>query len=116
MRKTLSILLLAVAVLAVTVTPGHAGWRGGVFVGVGPYWGPYPYYYYPPPPAHYIYRPPTVVVEQPPVYVERPPVEQQPVAPAASTAYWYYCESARGYYPSVPSCAEEWVKVPERSR
>ena len=78
MKKTLLILLLAVAVLAVTVTPGYTWhhWRGGVYVGVGPYWGPYPYYY--PPPPYYIYRPPTVVVEEPPVYVERPPVAPAP--------------------------------------
>ena len=51
MKKTLLILLLVVAVLAVTVTPGYTWhhWRGGVYVGVGPYWGPYPYYWYPPP-------------------------------------------------------------------
>jgi len=110
MRKTFVILLLAVAVLAITSTPGDAHWRGGVYVGVGPYWRPYPhpYYWYPPP--YYVYRPPTVVVEQPAVYVERPP------APAAPTAYWYYCESGKGYYPTVPSCAEEWIKVPERPR
>ena len=116
MKKTLLILLLTVAVFAVTVTPGYTWhhWRGGVYVGVGPYWGPYPYYYYPPP---YYVQPPTVVVEEPPVYVERPPAAPPaPPAPAASTAYWYYCSSAKGYSPTVPSCPEEWVKVPERAR
>lgn len=116
MKKTLLVLLLAVAVLAVTVTPGYTWqhWRGGVYVGVGPYWGPYPYYYYPPP--YYVYPPPpTVVVEQPPVYVERPPAAPAaPPAPAAASSYWYYCASATGYYPTVPSCPEEWVKVPPR--
>jgi hypothetical protein len=115
MKKTLLILLLAVAVLAITVTPGYTWqhWRGGVYVGVGPYWGPYPYYYYPPP--YYVYRPPTVVVEEPPVYVERPPAAPAaPPAPAATSSYWYYCASATGYYPTVPSCPEEWVKVPPR--
>jgi len=73
MKRTLQILLLAVVVLAVTVTPGYTWhhWRSGVYVGVGPYWGPHPYYWYPPP--YYVYRPPTVVVEEPPVYIERPP-------------------------------------------
>ena len=116
MKKTLLILVLAVAVLAVTVTPGYTWhhWRGGVYVGVGPYWGPYPYYYYPPP--YYVYRPPTVVVEEPPVYVERPPAAPAapPAHPAAASSYWYYCSSAKGYYPTVPSCPEEWVKVPPR--
>lgn len=107
MRKTLVILLLVVAGLAVTFGSGDAHWRGGVYVGVGPYWGPYPYYWYPPP----YYRPPAIVIEEPPVYVERPP-EARP----APTAYWYYCTSAKGYYPTVPSCAEEWIKVPEGAR
>ena len=112
MRKTLVILLLVVAALAVTCAPGDAHWRGGVYLGVGPYWGPYPYYWYPPP--YYAYRPPAVVVTEPPVYVERSPAP--PLAPAAPTAYWYYCGSAKGYYPTVPSCPEEWIKVPERPR
>jgi hypothetical protein len=54
-----------------------------------------------------------VVIEQPPVYVEQP---APPPAPQAPTAFWYYCSSAKGYYPTVPSCPEEWVKVPERPR
>ena len=114
MKKRVLILLLVVGALVVSVTPGYSGgyWRGSVFVGVGPYWGPYPYYWYPPP--YYVYPPPTVVVEEPPVYVEREPVA--PPEPATSTAYWYYCASAKGYYPMVPSCPEEWVKVPERPR
>ena len=55
-----------------------------------------------------------MVVEEPPVYVERSPAA--PAPPEASTAYWYNCSSAQGYYPTVPSCAEEWIKVPERPR
>jgi len=114
MKRTVLVLLLVAGVLALTVTPGYTWghWRGGVFVGVGPYWGPYPYYWYPPPPVYY--PPPPVVVEQPPVYVERQPTP--PPAPPAPTAYWYYCSSAKQYYPTVPSCPEEWVKVPERPR
>src|SRR6185437_5284501 len=49
-----------------------------------------------------------------PGYVERQPTP--PPAPPAPTAYWYYCSSAKQYYPTVPSCPEEWVKVPERPR
>jgi hypothetical protein len=29
--------------------------------------------------------------------------------------YWYYCPSAKGYYPSVPSCPESWVQVAPRT-
>ena len=94
----------------------HAHGRSRVVVGfgVGPYWGPgwgYPYwgspYWYYPPPA---YTP--VVVQEPPVYVQQP----APVAPAPAPAeqYWYYCESSRGYYPSVPNCPEQWLKVAPR--
>ena len=107
MKKAALVLLLVVGVLVLTVTPGytwgHGHWRGGVFIGVGPYWGPYPYYWYPPPPPYY-YAPPPVVIEQPPVYVEQQPALPPPPAPAAPTAYWYYCQSAKGYYPTVPSC------------
>ena len=114
MKKTVTVLLLVASVLLLTVVPGdaHGRWRGGVFIGVGPYWGPYPYWWYPP---TYYYGPPTtVVVEQPPVYVEQQPAA--PPAPPAPTQYWYYCQSAQAYYPTAPSCPEEWVKVPERPR
>ena len=118
MKKALVVLLLAIGALAFTVTPGdaHGHFRGGVFIGVGPYWGPYPYWWYPPP--YYAYPtyvyPPSVMVEQPPAYLEQQP--GAPAAPPASTAYWYYCASAKAYYPTAPSCPEEWVKVPERPR
>ena len=117
MKKAALVLLLVVGVLALTVTPrytsAHGHWRGGVFIGVGPYWGPYPYYWYPPPPPYY-YTPPPVVIEQPPVYVEQQPAPAPPPAPAAPPADWYYCSSAKAYYPNVPSCPEAWVKVPAR--
>jgi hypothetical protein len=31
-------------------------------------------------------------------------------------SYWYYCSSAREYYPTVPTCPEPWVKVPPRAQ
>ena len=45
--------------------------------------------------------------------VEQPVYTQQPAA--APEGYWYYCESSKAYYPSVPMCAEAWIKVPPRS-
>jgi hypothetical protein len=36
---------------------------------------------------------------------------QQPPA-----SYWYYCPSARAYYPTAPACPEPWIKVPPRSQ
>lgn len=70
MKKPLLVLLLVIGVLALAAAPSDAHprghWRGGVFIGVGPWWGPpYPYWWYPPP--YYYYPPPPVVVEQPPV-------------------------------------------------
>jgi hypothetical protein len=99
---------------------GHGGHRYGrvyyggprVVVGVGPgvWWGPGFWYgrpWYGPGP-YYSYAPPPVVVQQPMVYVERPP------APAAPSGFWYYCESAGAYYPSVSTCPEPWVQVAPR--
>jgi len=97
-----------------------SGWYGGVFIGA-PWWYPYPYSYsypypypygyypYPYAPApYYAYPPP--VVEGPSVYIERAPA---PSAEPAQT-YWYYCASAKAYYPSVQTCREAWIKVPPR--
>ena len=79
--------------------PGFAPHRqfhrgGGVFVGVAPFvvggaiaYGA-PYYY-------------------DPGYAYSAPAYSQP-----APSYWYYCQSAGGYYPDVPSCAEPWVPVP----
>lgn len=77
----------------------HPGFRTRVFIGpglwIGPGWGPY---WYPPyyPPA---YTAPVVV--EPPTYIEQSP----------ATSYWYYCESARAYYPYVQQCPGGWLTV-----
>jgi hypothetical protein len=120
MRKLTAASLLAVALILVLAAPSLAGgrYRGGsrVYVHVGPrvWWGPYPYPYYYYPYPYYVYTPPPVVVQEPPVYVQ----QQTPTLPAAPSApaegYWHYCPSAREYYPAVPSCPEDWVKVPPR--
>ena len=54
------------------------------------------------------YHETAVIVEERTVYVERP----ASAAPAES--WWYYCESAGGYYPDVASCPKGWLKVPPR--
>jgi hypothetical protein len=64
--------------------------------------------YYPPPP--YYYYPPQVVLAPPPaptVYIEQAPAQP---ARQPSSSYWYYCASARGYYPYVKECPEGWTK------
>lgn len=117
MRRSLAV-LLAVGVILVAAEPSQAwtrGFRGHVvrsrvIVGVGPVFvGPYPYWYYPPP--YYVYTPPPVVVQEPPVYVQQqiPPPPAPPVE-----SYWYYCPSAKAYYPNVQSCPDAWVKVPSQ--
>jgi hypothetical protein len=70
----------------------------GVFLDVSPWWWGGPYWYYPPPYWYYdpwYSHPPP----EPQVYVERP------------QAYWYYCQDPPGYYPEVPNCAMQWLKV-----
>ena len=71
---------------------GGYGGYGRAFVGVTPFVvGPaYAYGYAAAPVETY----------EPPVYTAPPP------------SYWYYCQSAGGYYPDVPACAEPWVPVP----
>ena len=76
---------------------GYGGPR--VVVGVGPYWGPDPYYYGPRP----YYGPPPVVYVAPP----EPQVYVQKSAPANA----YYCRKPVGYYPQVPRCPSGWLKV-----
>jgi hypothetical protein len=118
MKKSAVILLmlLTVGLLIFPAVPSYA-WRGrgGVFIGVGPVWGPpYPYWGYPPP---YYYPPAPVVIEQqqPTMYVEQPQAAPPP-PPSAPPSYWYYCSSAQGYYPNVGSCPEPWIKVPARTQ
>ncbi len=62
------------------------------------------------------YTPPVVVVNQQPPVVVAPQapvvVAPQTPAPAQQPAQtWYYCNSAKGYYPYVPSCPEGWRPV-----
>ena len=88
--------------------------RGGVFVGVGPWWGPgwwaAPYSYYPYYPYYsYPYYPPTVA--EPPTYIGREPQPQ-----STPPGFWYYCQSAGGYYPAVQSCPESWLRVAPREQ
>ena len=132
---------LVLGALCLGAAPSHAdGWHRGwgrgprVAVNIGPY--PYPYAYgYWGRPAYYrpyaygyyggyyggyyaappsvIYAPQPVVIQPAPVYIERPAVEDATAEASGPSepAYWYYCASARQYYPKVSSCREPWVKV-----
>lgn len=83
---------------------GHSHVHSKVFVGFGvglgpAWWWGWPGYYYPYP----AYAAPVVVQQSPPVYIQ----QQAPAEPY----YWYYCESARAYYPYVQQCPGGWMKV-----
>src|SRR5207237_6873459 len=70
------------------------------------YYGGAPYYY-----ANDVYY-----VQQPTGYEVVAPPEAAPQAPpptaAQAPAVWYYCDSAKGYYPYVGQCPEGWKTVP----
>jgi hypothetical protein len=104
----------------------HPGFRSHLFIGVGPfwwgpaYWGspywwgpayfydPYPYGYYPSPYSAFA----PLAVEQPPIYVQQQPATTQ----SPPQASWYYCASAKAYYPKIPQCPEAWITVPPTPR
>jgi len=78
----------------------HGGRFGWWWV-VGPTW-----YYYPQP----VYPYPNPY--EPPVAVVVPQAAAGPATPPPAPQNWYYCESARGYYPYVPTCPSGWRAVP----
>jgi len=90
---------LVALLLAASVTPALAWWRGRVFVGpdivVGPPVVVAPPVYVPSYPA-------PVVVEPAPTYQQQPQTAQQ---------YWYYCQDPQGYYPYVQQCPRGWQLV-----
>jgi hypothetical protein len=51
-----------------------------------------------------------------PAVSEPAPGSGQPSPARRGEGYWHYCKSARGYYPTVPSCPESWILVPPRAR
>ena len=118
-RATRVLLLVALLLLAVTPSVGHA--HSHVVVGIGPWWDPFwpyyypyaygsPYWWYAP---YYAYPPP--VIEEPPVYIQREPTPS--AEQSLPAGFWYYCPSPSGpgYYPSVPMCPEPWIPVPPRA-
>lgn len=92
---------------------GPAWW--GLGLGLGLAWDAWalnnPYYDYPYPGYVYPYSSSTVIVEPPPTLAVPPGTADVPQNPPA-TANWYYCESAKAYYPYVRQCAEGWRVVP----
>jgi hypothetical protein len=102
-KLLIGLALAAAGALGAGAAFAHGRVHFGIGLHFGPYWGPYwgaPWYPAP------VYYPAPIVVSPPapPVYVER---EQAPQA-----GYWYYCETARGYYPYVKDCPSGWRAVP----
>jgi hypothetical protein len=106
-RKLAAVSLLAIALLLIQPSAGpprfHSHFRGHGVIVVGPSFWWDPWWYYPPP--YYYPPPPQVIVQPAPVIVEERPPQ----------SYWYYCPSAKAYYPTAPKCPEAWIKVPPRS-
>ena len=107
MRITALAVLLALAG-GFASDPASAHGRSRVTIGVGigvgypywasPFWGPW---YYPPP---YYYHPVPVVVS--------PPAPVTYIEQRNAGSWWYFCESANGYYPYVKECPQGWQRVP----
>jgi hypothetical protein len=135
MRIPLNAILAAALAAAALVASAPAearhghGWRGSVYLGVGPVYRPYwPGYYGGYYSGYYggyygssyygwpYEAPPVVVAPAPTVYIERPATAPLPatVAAAPPGGFWYWCAESRGYYPSVPTCASAWVPVAPR--
>ena len=96
--------LLFVLMFALCATAAQARVVIGFHFGIPLYW-PEPVYVYPPPPYYYpapVYYPPAVV------QVPAAPAVQQAPPPDYS---WYYCPSAKGYYPYVRDCPGGWQRV-----
>ena len=81
-------------------------WLGSV-----PYYYANDVYYTAGPGGYLVVEPPaTAMVEQPPV-AEMPAPATSPSAPPQAPGTWYYCESAKAYYPYVAECNEGWRPV-----
>jgi len=107
MNKVAVGLLVIIAALAGSTEPVPAWEHRGHRAFVHGFWGPR--VFLGPPAFWYPYTPPPVIVEATPapqLYVEPPP---------AAPPYLYYCESPRGYYPSVPQCPGGWLQVVPRT-
>jgi hypothetical protein len=107
-----SLILALAAVFASAPAQAHGRVSVGVGFGFGyPYWGPWgpwgPWYY---PPAYYPV--PVPVPAQPVTYIEQRAVEQRSSPAPERGAWWYYCDSSKGYYPHVKECPTGWQRVP----
>jgi len=80
-------------------------WVGGV-----PYYYANDSYYALAPGGYAVVPPPADPSTAPPPQAAVAP--SQPQAAPAPAGNWYYCDSAKSYYPNVSQCAEGWRTVP----
>ncbi len=90
-------------------------------IGYSTLWvGNVPYYYandiyYTGGPGNYIVAAPppaSATTSSPAPYAEMPAPPANAAAPAQTPGIWYYCESAKAYYPHVSECKDGWRAVP----
>jgi hypothetical protein len=62
-----------------------------------------------PPPSNYYNTAPAVTYVAPPTYIAPALVTQAPPPPPSQV--WYFCQSARQYYPYTAHCPEGWQLV-----
>jgi hypothetical protein len=55
---------------------------------------------------------PATTPPAPPPATSPQPAQAPGSAPSSSAGSWYYCDSAKGYYPYVAECKEGWRPVP----
>jgi hypothetical protein len=95
-----------VGVIVPALPPGYTVvYSGGV-----PYYYANDVYYAQQPTGYEVVAPPAAAPQAPPPVAAPQPPAGSPAAQAP--AVWYYCDSAKGYYPYVAQCAEGWKTVP----
>jgi len=103
-----------VGVVVPVLPPAYATvWIGGL-----PYYYANDVYYAPAPGGYVVAEPPPTApgpAAQAPSLPQTPPPPPPQAAPApggAPSATWYYCDSAKAYYPYAAECKEGWRSVP----
>jgi hypothetical protein len=112
-----------VGIIVPTLPPAYTA----VWIGGAPYYYANDIYYTAAPGGYVVVAPPAGASSytEAPAAPQVPPAPQAPPAPPAPqaappvapssqppAAMWYYCDSAKGYYPYVPECKEAWRPVP----
>ena len=75
-----------------------------------PYYYANDVYYTGGPGGYVVVEPPAAAMVERPA-METPAPDASPAAPPQAPGTWYYCESARAYYPYVAECREGWRPV-----